>query len=190
MAFTLEQHGRPRIAADAGTVALPGGIFDQPRERAFLARQSYRAFARRTLTMAEFGGWIGCLQAMPVDSAPLAKRLYPSAGSLYPVRVYLFVKAGAVEGLEAGAYVYDALAHRLARLGDAALSPETWASSTGRSPNCRARDLPGRPSSGDPPALRRLGARCVSARGRLYRSDARAGRPRAEYRQLRDRQRR
>ena len=76
--------------------------------------------------MAEFGGWLRCLQAMPVDNAPLAKRLYPSAGSLYPVRVYFVVKPHAVESLEAGAYVYDPPTHRLAKLGDDEFSPDDF----------------------------------------------------------------
>ena len=42
---------------------------------------------------------------MPVSHAPLAKRLYPSAGSLYPVRAYSYLNGSAVECLEAGAYV-------------------------------------------------------------------------------------
>ena len=119
IAFTLDQHGRPEISENSKTIELPGGTFDRDREQTFLGRQSYRSFADQPLTMAEFGSWISCLQAMLVDNAPIPKRLYPSAGGLYPVRVYFVFKPNAVEGLDAGAYVYDALAHRLARVGNA-----------------------------------------------------------------------
>jgi amino acid adenylation domain-containing protein len=122
MAFTLEQRGRPQVRANTRTIDLPGGAFDQARAQSFLARQSYRSFADRPLTMAEFGGWIGSLEAMPIDDAPIAKRLYPSAGSLYPVRTYLVVKPHAIEGLDAGAYAYDPLTHRLAQVGNAELN--------------------------------------------------------------------
>ncbi len=123
MAFTLGQHDRSLTSKDAGAIALPGGSFDQARERAFLARQSYRTFTDRTLTLAGLGGWLGSLQAMPVDSTPLTKRLYPSAGSLYPVRIHVLLKPDAIEGLESGAYVYEPLSHRLVRQGDASLDP-------------------------------------------------------------------
>ncbi len=126
IAFTLDQHGRPEISENSKTIELPGGTFDRDREQTFLGRQSYRSFADQPLTMAEFGSWISCLQAMLVDNAPIPKRLYPSAGGLYPVRVYFVFKPNAVEGLDAGAYVYDALAHRLARVGNAELSPSDF----------------------------------------------------------------
>ena len=61
---------------------------------------------------------------MPIEDAPVPKRLYPSAGNLYPVRIQLLVKSGALVGLESGAYVYDALSHRLARVGTGELLPE------------------------------------------------------------------
>ena len=124
VAFTLEQHGRPEIATQTPIVGLPGSTFDGIRENTFLARQSYREFTRRTLTLDELGEWLGCLQAMDVEGSPIAKRLYPSAGSLYPVRIYILVKGGAVDALRPGAYVYDSLAHRLAWIGDATLEPD------------------------------------------------------------------
>ncbi len=126
MVFTLEQHGRPPLTEDATTVALPGGTFDEPREQQFLARQSYRSFAGRAISMAEFGKWISCLQAMAVESAPIGKRLYPSAGSLYPVRAYFLVKKGAIAGVDTGAYVYEPMDHRLVRIGDGEFRPDDF----------------------------------------------------------------
>ena len=125
MAFTLEQRGRLRLA-DAVALPLPGGEFDETRERAFLARQSYRSFAARSLTLADLGNWFKPLQAMPVGDSALAKRLYPSAGSLYPVRVYVVVKPNAVDELDGGAYTYDASTHQLVRLGDGAFHAEDF----------------------------------------------------------------
>ena len=123
-AFILGQHGLPEIAAGTQTVQLPGGDFDEARRRTFLARRSYREFNGRPLTLEQLGKWLGALQAMPIDDSPLPKRLYPSAGNLYPVRVQLLVKSGALVGLEGGAYVYDARSHKLARVGSGELLPE------------------------------------------------------------------
>ena len=113
-AFTLEQVTRPLISDD-DAIALPGGDFDEQRVRAHLARRSHRAFADRSLGLEQLGSWLGQLQAMPVKESPVGKRLYPSAGGVYPVRVHLLVKSGAVDGLAAGAYLYDPITHRLAR---------------------------------------------------------------------------
>src|SRR6185503_14373569 len=51
--FTLDEHGRPVAPENATTVVLPGNEFDSDRAEAFLARQSYRTFAQRTLTLAD-----------------------------------------------------------------------------------------------------------------------------------------
>lgn len=47
------------------------------------------------------------------------RRLYPSAGALYPVRVYVSVASGRVEQLPAGVYYHDPVAHQLVAVGDA-----------------------------------------------------------------------
>jgi amino acid adenylation domain-containing protein/non-ribosomal peptide synthase protein (TIGR01720 family) len=128
-AFTIDRHRAASSDQKVGervreTIALPGSEFDEPRARAFVARQSYRTFLSRPLTAREIGEWLRCLQAMPRDDSPLTKRLYPSAGSLYPVRAHLVLKPGAVEGLEAGAYLYDPLRHALISRGGGSFAPE------------------------------------------------------------------
>jgi SagB-type dehydrogenase family enzyme len=58
---------------------------------------------------------------------PLAKSLYGSAGGLYPVQAYLYVKPGRVSGLEAGAYYYHPERHELVQLRRGAfLGPEHY----------------------------------------------------------------
>ncbi|MEM6846867.1 MAG: amino acid adenylation domain-containing protein [Pseudomonadota bacterium] len=140
-AFTLAGHGRP-TPGTRPAVPLPGGAIDPARQAKFVARQSYRTFEGATLDKARLEAWLaegcasvpsvgdtkagpvslsmddlsaltGALQAMAMPDALLAKRLYASAGGLYPVRAYLVAGDGAVTGLAAGAYVYDPLDHAL-----------------------------------------------------------------------------
>ncbi len=116
-AFTLRQHGRPLQTGPV--LRLPGSAFSEARTNAFIARQSYRRFEGGALTLAKLGDWLGAAQTMPMEGALLPKRRYASAGGLYPVRLYLLVKADAVEGLDSGAYVYDPFDHALVQVGAA-----------------------------------------------------------------------
>lgn len=52
-----------------------------------------------------------------------ARRLYPSAGGTYPVRVYVSVSPGRVDTLPPGVYLHDAATHALAEVGDAPVNP-------------------------------------------------------------------
>ncbi|WP_039858259.1 non-ribosomal peptide synthetase, partial [Novosphingobium pentaromativorans] len=119
-AFVLEQRGLPGAADPQVSVALPLGQFDEQQRSGFLARQSYRHFAERPIGAAVLGAWLSVLRAMPAENAALPKRRYASAGGLYPVRLYVLAKDGAVAGLDGGAYVYDPAGHTLNPVGDLA----------------------------------------------------------------------
>lgn len=122
--FKLNRHGLPEVTPDATAIALPGGTFDAARRAAWLERQSFRHFAAESLTLERLAAALGALQELPMDGAPLPKFRYPSAGSLYPVRVYVVAKAGRVEGLAGGAYVYDPSRHQLVAVGpEAPMAP-------------------------------------------------------------------
>lgn len=122
--FKLNRHGLPDVGPDAAAVPLPGGTFDASRRAAWLERQSFRYFVDESLPMERLGAMLSALQELPMDGAPLPKFRYPSAGSLYPVRVYVVVKEGRIAGLAGGAYVYDPSAHRLVSVGpEAAMAP-------------------------------------------------------------------
>ena len=56
---------------------------------------------------------------MPVEGALLAKRLYPSAGGLYPVRLYLDLTQACPAGIEPGLYVYHPDDHCLSQVAAA-----------------------------------------------------------------------
>ena len=62
------------------------------------------------------GQYLSGLRWHHYDQQPLPKYFYPSAGSLYPVRLYLRVGANTVTGLAAGRYYYHP-DHQLLRIG-------------------------------------------------------------------------
>ena len=115
-AFKLGQPGLRRLPASAQAVPLAscGGL------RLVLTRAFAEPADEASPADAErLGRWLGALAQIPVDGHAIPKRYYPSAGSLYPVQVYLSVAEGAVDGIDSGAYYYDPEAHALVRLGKA-----------------------------------------------------------------------
>jgi SagB-type dehydrogenase family enzyme len=77
-------------------------------EEALEARRSVRRYADRGLTLAEVGQLLWAAQGI---TSPRGFRAAPSAGALYPFTVYLV--AGEVDGLPAGAYSYSPDGHLL-----------------------------------------------------------------------------
>jgi SagB-type dehydrogenase family enzyme len=57
---------------------------------------------------------LSCLRQIELTGKP--KYLYASAGGLYPVQTYLYIKPGRIEGLTAGTYYYHPADHRLVLL--------------------------------------------------------------------------
>jgi SagB-type dehydrogenase family enzyme len=82
----------------------------------YMERRSHRRFDREALGLERLGRWFGALRAMEVEQAPVPKYRYASGGGLYAVRVYLGVRAGAVEGVGAGGYYYHPRRHALVQV--------------------------------------------------------------------------
>lgn len=106
-------HLRP---ADSGRSVIPLTPVqpDENRQRLYMTRRSQRDFSKFSVPLAQFSAFLGCLQQITVDQAP--KYRYPSAGGLYPVQVYLYVKANRVERLPSGIYYYHPVQHHLVAL--------------------------------------------------------------------------
>ena len=115
--FKLQQHGIRRFATPLPEIPLPE---PQSGDDAYLQRQSYRHFLPQPVTLEQLGRLLGCLHPRSYAGSVLPKYRYGSAGSLYPVQLYLYVQPGRVTGLEAGCYYYHPLAHRLVRLSSLA----------------------------------------------------------------------
>jgi len=91
----------PRADGDAGS-----GL-----ERALAGRRSVRRFTARPLTLEQAGELLWACAGRSADGVTGATRTVPSAGGIYPLRVYL--AAGDVRGLAAGVYRYLPEEHEL-----------------------------------------------------------------------------
>jgi amino acid adenylation domain-containing protein len=103
-----------------------------PRTSELLAtyerRRSQRTFPPEPVPFAAIDRLLQSLLPVTLEGQPLPKYLYPSAGNLYPVQVYLYCKPGRVQGLAGGAYYYHPRDHSLVLLSaDAVLGAELHA---------------------------------------------------------------
>lgn len=95
----------------AGEIALPpphrqGPV---PLEAALQARRSLRRYASSGLTLADVAQLLWAAQGVTDGQG---HRTAPSAGALYPLRLYLL--CAPLEGLASGVYLYRPETHRLA----------------------------------------------------------------------------
>jgi amino acid adenylation domain-containing protein len=79
----------------------------------YLSRRSYRKFANGRVSFDRFCDFLSSLSPVKIDDTPFPKYRYASAGGLYPVQTYLYIKSDRVEGLAGGSYIYDAANHTL-----------------------------------------------------------------------------
>ena len=88
---------RPRIA-----LAAPGRAV-HPADRP--VRASARAFGERPLAFTELASVLSVLGQ--TGNEELGKFRWPSAGALYPVQSYVWIRDGAVDGMSGGTYFVD-----------------------------------------------------------------------------------
>ncbi len=119
--FKLKQLGLRQLQPTQPSIELPKPEFDEVLTQAYLQRQSYRQFLDKPIPLKQLGEFLSCLLQIKVDSSPLPKYRYASAGGLYPVQTYLYIKPNRVEGLEAGFYYYHPADHRLVLLSAASV---------------------------------------------------------------------
>ncbi|MCB0211209.1 MAG: amino acid adenylation domain-containing protein, partial [Anaerolineae bacterium] len=116
--FKFAQPGLRRSESTELTIDLPATPFDDGVTHRYLARQSYRHFQATPIAWETLSRFLGCLRQMPVTDAPLPKYRYPSAGSLYPVQTYLYLKPNQIDGIGGGFYYYHPAHHHLVLLDD------------------------------------------------------------------------
>lgn len=106
--------GRPRASDSGKAIVLPqqdGG------DRLTLAdRRSWRDFGPRRLAQSEIAALLAPLRSHYAGGE--SRRLYASAGGLYPVETYLILRPDAVDGMDAGGYRYDPNDHALIPCAD------------------------------------------------------------------------
>lgn len=86
-------------------------------ERELEARKSIRVFNKEVLiSWSKFCKLLECLVVRYHDG--IVKSMYPSAGAIYPISVYLYVKENRVETLKQGLYYYDPILNQLRYITD------------------------------------------------------------------------
>ena len=121
--FKAEQRGRRDFAQ-----TLPALALDLPQDPAFARRlsnyRSVRQYDRQPIATRAFAHVLAALAQGQLDGE--VKYQFPSAGGLYPIQAYLYVKPDRVLGVPGGAYYYDPRQHRLLALQSGALDPDTY----------------------------------------------------------------
>ncbi|HEY0696600.1 MAG TPA: SagB family peptide dehydrogenase, partial [Micromonospora sp.] len=108
--FTLARHAlRQDLTGPA--VELPAGLEEDQAAELWGRRASRRTFDAEPVPLADLGRLLECLRSR--DGGVLPKYRYASAGALYPVQTYVYVKPDRVTGLPGGSYYHDPVAHRL-----------------------------------------------------------------------------
>ena len=116
LAFKRRDPGlRPR-SEQATKVHLNRPPLDDAAIRAYTERRSCRTFAREAISFDRLSDFLSCLLRVDVDGGSSPKHRYGSAGGLYPVQTYLFIRPGRVEGVRGGTYYYHPHDHSLVLL--------------------------------------------------------------------------
>ena len=82
----------------------------------YVKRKSFRKFCQDKIPFEKFCAFINTLMSEKFDGYPLPKYQYASAGSLYPVRVYIYVKEDKIEGINEGIYYYNPMSCKLIKV--------------------------------------------------------------------------
>ena len=114
--FKLRQPGLRRDQSPIALIHLDRGALHEEALAAYVQRRSYRTFVDDEIPLAHLSDLMGCLRRIDIEGVPVPKALYGSAGSLYPVQAYLYIKAKRVHGLEGGIYYYHPTDHCLVLL--------------------------------------------------------------------------
>lgn len=112
--FTLSQHGIRATNGSHETIQLVRPDDDRGAQRRHTRRRTHRHFQNAPVPFAKLSHLLLSLRQLEIDG--FRKYQYPSAGSLYPVQVYLHIKDGGIEGLPSGTYYYHPIEHQLVSL--------------------------------------------------------------------------
>jgi amino acid adenylation domain-containing protein len=113
--FKLKKHGiRPE--PDKPSIKLTEVPQTEDELANYISRRSYREFRQETLNFDQFSALLRPFRPVTLEGVPLPKYRYASAGGLYPVQIYLYVKPQRIEGVGAGTYYYNPIEHKLIQL--------------------------------------------------------------------------
>jgi amino acid adenylation domain-containing protein len=108
--FKLQEHGLRRDLVGS-RIALQAPAKKNDLITNYSRRSSYRDFSSEVISQEEFSELLSCFYQIQKDNLP--KYRYPSAGGLYPVQVYLYVKDNRIANLPQGIYYYHPKDHQL-----------------------------------------------------------------------------
>lgn len=111
----LERSGL-RDDVELERIALPGLEDRESVVADHVRRRSHRRFLPEAVPLERLGQLLAHLSEFALEGVPFPKRRYGSAGGVYPVQAYLWVRPGGVEGLDPGVYYYHPGEHRLLRV--------------------------------------------------------------------------
>ncbi|MEO1801115.1 MAG: amino acid adenylation domain-containing protein, partial [Cyanobacteria bacterium J06629_2] len=109
--FKLQQLGIRKIQDNEAEISL--SIPEDDDTHLFLSRQSYRQFLPQEISLDNLSNFLSCLRQIQIDNSSLPKYRYGSAGSLYPVQTYVYLKDNCVTDIDAGYYYYHPQKHSL-----------------------------------------------------------------------------
>jgi SagB-type dehydrogenase family enzyme len=100
---------------ETGSIALPAPQKDSDTslEEALQNRRSVRSYSTQPLTLEQAGQLLWAAQGV---TGPNGQRTAPSAGAIYPLKVYVVI--GNVDNIAPGLYVYEPSSHSLMKLKD------------------------------------------------------------------------
>ena len=115
--FKELQLGLRRVESAAPNLQLITPDLNRDLKQKYLKRRSYRKFTKQPISFEQFSQFLSCWQQLWFDGKP--KFQYASAGGLYPVQPYLYVKPDRIEGISPGIYYYHPAEHQLLLLSNA-----------------------------------------------------------------------
>jgi len=113
--FKAAQKGRRRFDNNAKRLPLDIAASSDSLDR-FEANRSAREFLDTCISKSQFSQLLSCLMQNTNEGRPRFQ--YASAGGLYPVQTYVFVKAERIETMAEGCYYFDPSDRTLVSVGD------------------------------------------------------------------------
>ncbi len=108
--FKLKQRGIRALETQTSDVHLPEATLDKSD---YLNRQSFHHFLATSINIEQLSQFLSCLKPYTFEEGVLPNYRYPSAGSLYAIQSYLYIKPEKINGIAGGFYYYQPLEHKL-----------------------------------------------------------------------------
>ena len=100
----------------------PNNEYDKLGYKNHTYQKSIRKYSADIVSFEHFSNFISCLKQYTRDEGP--KYLYASAGGLYPIQTYVYIKPHRVERLEEGVYYYNPKSNSLTSISSHIISAQ------------------------------------------------------------------